>query len=59
MRLRAEKMEEQRLYQELKLRRMQERAHGGPAKTVSLPTITTNPHRGHPILRRSCRGVGR
>ncbi|CAI8036946.1 Cilia- and flagella-associated protein 100 [Geodia barretti] len=33
MRLRAEKMAEQRLYQELKLRRMQERATGGPAKT--------------------------
>ena len=36
MRLRAEKMAEQRLYQELKLRRMQERATGGPAKTVCL-----------------------
>ena len=37
MKLRAEKMEEQRLYQELKLRRMQERATGGPAQTVSGP----------------------
>ena len=42
MRLRAQKMEEQRLYQELKLRRMQERAQGGPAQTVSLlPTTHT------------------
>lgn len=40
MRLRAQKMEEQRLYQELKLRRMQERAQGGPAQTVSLPPTT-------------------
>ena len=37
MRLRAEKMDEQRLYQELKLRRMQERATGGPANMVCLP----------------------
>ena len=32
MRLRAEKLEEQRLQQEIRMRRMQERAQGGPKK---------------------------
>lgn len=36
MRQRAEKAEEQRIYQQMKLRRMQERAHAGPCKTVRI-----------------------
>ena len=40
LRVRAEKMEEQRVYQEMRLRRMQERAHAGPSKKVRCYTIT-------------------
>ena len=64
LRLRAEKMEEQRLYQELKLRRMQERAQAGPLKTVTtykiqtLHTLITHlppslPQRGRRLVYRS------